>query len=162
MYGFREKNKHYQDMTNPEHANADLELLKKHLPNSQIVRTASNNPTRSHKEILWNLLDHCSAEDIRQNRRILSAISETTETNVPVVTLDTDAEGSEAEVITGQQEENVQTETTETNVPVVTLDTDAEGSEAVSKKKGTPSKKKPSSRPSTGKTSSTKTSKTQR
>lgn len=139
MYGFKEKSKFYRDMANPEHAIADLALLKSRLPDSPDVQSASINPVRAHKEILWTLLDYFTADQIRQNRRL---------SEDPVVVGPEDPSGDE----TGQSAEGAPEAPVveQPDVPVKEVD----------KKKV--SKKKTSSKTSTGKTSAKKTSNTQR
>lgn len=69
MYSFKEKNKFYYDLQNVDFAEADLRLLCVSNPSDQIIDRARRTPQRCHKEVLYQLLDFRTAEEIRLNRR---------------------------------------------------------------------------------------------
>lgn len=69
MYSFKEKQKHYAELRNPDAAGQDLELLRKKQPNLSALSMFSRNPKRYADDILYTLLDVAERDEIRNNRR---------------------------------------------------------------------------------------------
>ena len=57
MYSFKEKQKHYAELRNPDAAEQDLELLRKKQPELSTLSMFSRNPKRYADDILYALLD---------------------------------------------------------------------------------------------------------
>lgn len=69
MYSFKEKQKHYAELRNPDAAEQDLELLRKKQPELSTLSMFSRNPKRYTDDILYTLLDVAERDEIRNNRR---------------------------------------------------------------------------------------------
>lgn len=69
MYSFKEKQKHYAELRNPDAAPQDLELLRKKQPELQALEMYARNPARYTDDILYALLDVAERDEIRNNRR---------------------------------------------------------------------------------------------
>lgn len=69
MYSIKEKMKLLRELHNPEHADADLRLLREVSPQNDLLRSPIVNVARSAERILYTLLDQTTAEKIRLNRR---------------------------------------------------------------------------------------------
>lgn len=69
MYSPKEKIKAYNDLSNPDYFEADYALLRKVSPTSPLINTARRNPRRYYKEVLYEVLNNSTREEIRQNRR---------------------------------------------------------------------------------------------
>ena len=69
MYSFKEKQKHYAELRNPDTAEQDLELLRKKQPELSTLSMFSRNPKRYADDILYALLDVAERDEIRNNRR---------------------------------------------------------------------------------------------
>ncbi len=69
MYSYKEKIKHYRDLSAPDHVLIDLEHLRKVDPRNEHLPSFENAPARNADKILYALLDLVSAEDIRNYRR---------------------------------------------------------------------------------------------
>lgn len=69
MYSIKEKMKLLRELHNPEHAEADLRLLREVGPQSDLLRSPIVCAARASEKILYSLLDHATAERIRLNRR---------------------------------------------------------------------------------------------
>lgn len=142
MYSIKEKNKHLRSLNAVQHAEKDLELLRRLDPRNDQLPSLSLSPRRNAERILYILLDVATAQEIRLNRR------------------------SEEEI----EQEEVETPDTETpdageDAEPAEVDEAVEAVEAEKKSEETlnpeePSSKKKTSTPkSTGKTSQIKTSK---
>lgn len=83
MYSFKEKQKHYTELRNPDAAEQDLELLRKKQPELSTVSMFSRNPKRYADDILYALLDVAERDEIRNNRRTVEiAPVQDTEKNI--------------------------------------------------------------------------------
>ena len=71
MYSFKEKQKHYAELRNPDAAEQDLEFLRKKQPGLSTLSMFSRNPKRYADDILYALLDVAERDEIRNNRRIV-------------------------------------------------------------------------------------------
>lgn len=69
MYSFKEKQKHFSELQNPDAASLDLKLLTQKNPLHPLLRKFSRNPQRYANEILYQLLDVAERDEIRNNRR---------------------------------------------------------------------------------------------
>lgn len=69
MYSFKEKQKHFSELQNPDAASLDLKLLTQKAPSHPLLRKFSRNPQRYANEILYQLLDVAERDEIRNNRR---------------------------------------------------------------------------------------------
>ena len=69
MYSFKEKNKHLRRLLAREHAEVDLEMLKRVDPRNNQLPSFEHSPVRHAENILYTLLDFVKAEEIRENRR---------------------------------------------------------------------------------------------
>ena len=69
MYSFKEKQKHYSELQNPDAASLDLKLLTQKSPSHPLLRKFSRNPQRYANEILYQLLGVAERDEIRNNRR---------------------------------------------------------------------------------------------
>lgn len=69
MYSFKEKQKHFSELQNPDAASLDLKLLTQKTPSHPLLRKFSRNPQRYANEILYQLLDVAERDEIRNNRR---------------------------------------------------------------------------------------------
>lgn len=58
-----------RELLNPEHAGADLCLLREVAPQSDLLKSPLVKAARQAEKILYTLLDHTTAERIRLNRR---------------------------------------------------------------------------------------------
>lgn len=71
MYSTKEKLNHFRQLVNPDAAEADLHLLtEKASANSNLTRY-SLSPKKNVEDILFELLDVCTHEEIVRNRRDL-------------------------------------------------------------------------------------------
>lgn len=66
---FVEKKNLHDRLLGVTHLEADRELLSKVAPAHNVLKKGIFNPVQAASEILWALLDYCSAEEITQNRR---------------------------------------------------------------------------------------------
>lgn len=83
MYSFKEKQKHYAELRNPDAAEQDLELLRKKQPELSTLSMFSRNPKRYADDILYALLDVAERDEIRNNRRTVEiAPVQDTEKNI--------------------------------------------------------------------------------
>lgn len=69
MYSYKEKIKHYRDLSAPDHVLIDLEHLRKVDPRNEHLPSFENAPARNADKILYALLDLVTAEEIRNYRR---------------------------------------------------------------------------------------------
>lgn len=69
MYSFKEKSRYLQNMTNPQYAEADLQLLRQLSPGHALLRTPILRPAKAADKILYALLDITTVENIRLHRR---------------------------------------------------------------------------------------------
>jgi len=69
IYNFKEKQKHYSELSARIHAFADLELLESKRPNTRMISTYKKYPMRMYQEILYALLDVATREQIVAYRR---------------------------------------------------------------------------------------------
>lgn len=69
MYSFKEKQKHFSELQNPDAASLDLKLLTQKTPSHPLLIKFSRNPQRYANEILYQLLDVAERDEIRNNRR---------------------------------------------------------------------------------------------
>lgn len=69
MYSFKEKQKHFSELQNPDAASLDLKLLTQKTPSHPLLRKFSRNSQRYANEILYQLLDVAERDEIRNNRR---------------------------------------------------------------------------------------------
>lgn len=69
MYSFKEKQKHFSELQNPDAASLDLKLLTQKSPSHPLLRKFSRNPQRYANEILYQLLGVAERDEIRNNRR---------------------------------------------------------------------------------------------
>lgn len=69
MYGFKEKNKYFNELRNSAAAEADLSLLQLAAPAHPKLKMFARNPQRYANDILYMLLDFKSKNEIRLNRR---------------------------------------------------------------------------------------------
>lgn len=69
MYSFKEKQKHFSELQNPDAASLDLKLLTQKIPSHPLLRKFSRSPQRYANEILYQLLDVAERDEIRNNRR---------------------------------------------------------------------------------------------
>jgi hypothetical protein len=152
MYGNKEKIKHLRALYAENHAEVDLELLKKHDPRNQNLILFEHSPKRNAEKILFTLLDFVTAEEIRNNRR-------------KVITLENTEEEIESLEIEKQDLVDKVEELTEKHQKKGTELKAEKKSELIPEVKKVPvskaisSKKKRSTPRSSGKTSKTKTSK---
>lgn len=149
MYGYKEKNKHYQDLLAPDHAAADFALLKSVAPGHTVIALVGKYPERQYKEILFNLLDHKTREDIVANRREVSGEAEAERLEAERIAAEqAEAERLEAERIAAEQadkqdqldEKDIELEDKE--IELEEKEQELNQKEAELKKKVTPSKPK--------------------
>ena len=69
MYSRTDKIRHFNALRKPSAARKDFELLKKNNPSLSRLARYERNPERYADDILYDLLDCCTAEDIKVNRR---------------------------------------------------------------------------------------------
>lgn len=69
MYSFKEKQKHFSELQNPDAASLDLKLLTQKSPSHPLLKKFSRNPQRYANEILYQLLGVAKRDEIRNNRR---------------------------------------------------------------------------------------------
>lgn len=69
MYGFKEKNKYFNELRNSAAAEADLSLLQLAAPAHPKLKMFARNSQRYANDILYTLLDFKSKNEIRLNRR---------------------------------------------------------------------------------------------
>lgn len=79
MYSFKEKQKHFSELQNPDAASLDLKLLTQKSPLHPHLRKFSRNPQRYANEILYQLLDVAQRDEIRNNRRLSTSESPASE-----------------------------------------------------------------------------------
>lgn len=145
MYSIKEKNKHLRSLNAVQHAEKDLELLRRLDPRNDQLPSLSLSPRRNAERILYILLDVATAQEIRLNRRSEEEIEqeevETPDTETP----DTGEDAEPAEV-----DEAVEA--------VEAVEAEKKSEETLNPEEPS-SKKKTSTPKSTGKTSQIKTSK---
>lgn len=76
MYSFKEKNRHYRELVDPSHAQADFTLLKASDPTNATVMAAVGCPSKYADQILFALLEVKTREEIVANRRTLAKANE--------------------------------------------------------------------------------------
>lgn len=76
MYSFKEKNRHYRDLVDPSHAQADFTLLKASDPTNATVMAAVGCPSKYADQILFALLEVKTREEIVANRRTMAKANE--------------------------------------------------------------------------------------
>ena len=142
MYSIKEKNKHLRSLNAVQHAEKDLELLRRLDPRNDQLPSLSLSPRRNAERILYILLDVATAQEIRLNRRSEEEIEqeevETPDTETP----DTGEDAEPAEV----------------DEAVEAVEAEKKSEETLNPEEPS-SKKKTSTPKSTGKTSQIKTSK---
>ena len=69
MYGFKEKNKYFNELRNSAAAEADLSLLQLAAPAHPKLKMFARNSQRYANDILYTLLDFKPKDEIRLNRR---------------------------------------------------------------------------------------------
>ena len=80
MYSVKEKLNHFRQLSSPSAAEADLALLREKSPgNSNLIRYGLA-PGKNAEDILFDLLDVVTHEDIVRNRREILAAKEAEET----------------------------------------------------------------------------------
>lgn len=144
MYSFKEKNRHYRELVDPSHAQADFTLLKASDPTNATVVAAVGCPSRYADQILFALLEVKTREEIVANRRTLAKANEKAQAPKAPKAEATKAEAPKAPKVETPKAPKVVTQKAE------------EPKEA--EKKSQP-KKNPSTQPSAGTKSSTKKSK---
>ena len=149
MYGFKEKNKYFNELRNSAAAEADLSLLQLAAPAHPKLKMFARNPQRYANDILYTLLDFKPKDEIRLNRRECEKAKE-----------------ENAEVLEQENQELKEELETEQEARVEAEDRAEQAEQALEEeKKKEPTKVAPkskstkSTRKSTGKTSKTKTSK---
>lgn len=148
MYNFKEKSKHLKNLLASNHAERDLEMLKRLDPQNDQLNTFAHAPIRNAERILYLLLDVASAEDIRNNRRNANLEAEKAKEYIANLEEENEILQEELDEKDAELEAEKKSETEPSNpepkkAPVT---------------KAPSSKKKTSTRKSTGKTSKTKTS----
>lgn len=98
MYSNKQKMKLLRELLNPEHAAADLCLLREVAPQSDLLKSPIVKAVRAAEKILYALLDHTTAERIRLNRR---RPEEEVKPETPNPDETTKATGDEPPAITG-------------------------------------------------------------
>lgn len=68
MYSRTDKIRYFNALRKPSAAQKDYELLKKNNPSLSRLARYGRNPDRYADDILYDLLDCCTAEDIEANR----------------------------------------------------------------------------------------------
>lgn len=68
MYNRTDKIKHFNKLRNPSAAQKDFQLLKKSNPSISRLARYERNPERYADDILYDLLDSCTADKIAKNR----------------------------------------------------------------------------------------------
>lgn len=68
MYSFKEKMHHYNDILSEQHTDQDISLLKEKHPNCYVLKSSFLGRKLA-EEVLYNLLDVASREEIIDNRR---------------------------------------------------------------------------------------------
>ena len=136
MYSFKEKNRHYRELVDPSHAQADFTLLKASDPTNATVMAAVGCPSKYADQILFALLEVKTREEIVANRRTLAKANEKT----------TAPKATKAPKVEAPKVEAPKVETPKADEP------------KEAEKKSQP-KKSPSTQPSAGTKSSTKKSK---
>ena len=85
MYSVKEKLSHFRQLSNQTAAEADLQLLTERAPvNSNLIRYGLS-PTKNAEDILFDLLDVCTHDEIVRYRRDFFA-EQQTDTNPPTDT----------------------------------------------------------------------------
>lgn len=77
MYSRRDKIEHFDRLKGGEHAADDVKLLEQKMPNHPKLYRLKQFPQRYAHDILYALLDVCSAEDIEKNRQPADGSSNT-------------------------------------------------------------------------------------
>ena len=163
MYSIKEKNKHLRSLNAVQHAEKDLELLRRLDPRNDQLPSLSLSPRRNAERILYILLDVATAQEIRLNRRSEEEIEqeevETPDTETPDTGEDAEpAEVDEAVEETEPTEVQVAEEVAELVEAVEAVEAEKKSEETLNQEEPS-SKKKTSTPKSTGKTSQIKTSK---
>lgn len=68
MYSFKEKMHHYNEIISEQHTDQDISLLKEKHPNCYVLKSSFLGRKLA-EEVLYNLLDVASREEIIDNRR---------------------------------------------------------------------------------------------
>lgn len=150
MYSNKQKMKLLRELLNPEHAAADLCLLREVAPQSDLLKSPIVKAARAAEKILYVLLDHTTADRIRLNRRRpeeevkpkMKEQLEETQSELEETKTELEETQEELEETREQLEEEKKSEVAPEPLPVP--------EPALPK-----DKKKTNTRPSTGKTSST-------
>ena len=157
MYSFKEKNRHYRELVDPSHAQADFTLLKASDPTNATVMAAVGCPSKYADQILFALLEVKTREEIVANRRTLAKANE--KTTAPKATKAPKVEAPKVEVPKAPKVKAPKVEVPKApkvKAPKVETPNADEPKEA--EKKSQP-RKSPSTQPSAGIKSSTKKSK---
>lgn len=109
MYSFKEKQKHFSELQNPDAASLDLKLLTQKNPLHPLLRKFSRSPQRYANEILYQLLDVAERDEIRNNRR--SSVSKSTVVN------GSQSSKKETEILLIEKSEKVENVTPESSDP---------------------------------------------
>ena len=95
MYSVKEKLSHFRQLSNQTAAEADLQLLTERAPvNSNLIRYGLS-PTKNAEDILFDLLDVCTHDEIVRYRRDFFA-EQQTDTNPPTDTENVSGNGAPA------------------------------------------------------------------
>ena len=76
MYSRKDKLNHFHHLRNEKHGAADLELLADRNPIHKNLARFARDPKRYANDILYALLDVCSAEEIEENREDCEFVGE--------------------------------------------------------------------------------------
>lgn len=145
MYSFKEKNRHYRELVDPSHAQADFTLLKASDPTNATVMAAVGCPSKYADQILFALLEVKTREEIVANRRTMAKANENaTAPKAPKVEVSKAPKAPKAEA---------------SKAPKVETPKAAKADEPKEAEKKSQPKKNPSTQPSAGTKSSTKKSK---
>ncbi|MCQ4913800.1 hypothetical protein NE451_04755 [Bacteroides nordii] len=109
MYSFKEKQKHFSELQNPDAASLDLKLLTQKNPLHPLLRKFSRSPQRYANEILYQLLDVAERDEIRNNRR--SSVSKSNVVN------GSQSSKKETEILLIEKSEKVENVTPESSDP---------------------------------------------
>ncbi|WP_311560871.1 hypothetical protein [Prevotella bivia] len=108
MYSVKEKLNHFRQLSSPSAAEADLALLKEKSPgNSNLIRYGLA-PSKNAEDILFDLLDVVTHDDIVRNRREFLAAQEAEEEtdNIPDDNENPNPDGEKQEDETQKDDDN--------------------------------------------------------
>lgn len=106
MYSFKEKQKHFSELQNPDAAFLDLKLLTQKSPLHPHLRKFSRNPQRYANEILYQLLDVAQRDEIRNNRRPATPKKVQSKSNKAIASNAQKEENSKLPVVVFEKVEN--------------------------------------------------------